>query len=122
MNKDIVNALLPLKVSAQGNPIWTLAMVSETSYEVVSYTSFEGRLVPINELVENGLASLNEMDFFDISISKAVKGDSRYKPSMMNAVQFEDDRVVAFRHDELDCSMYKKRKEWRESLKERLGA
>lgn len=114
MNKQIHNEIV--KIESRGlSDIELLALVTDTSYEVVFYAKYDGKMRQSNELAENGILSLNFVDEIYNDVAKIVRNAPEYDVSKMNVVKASE-RDVLIEYDEKNCRLYALKKKWKEEI------
>ena len=77
MNKQIHDEIL--KIEARGlSDIELLALVTDTSYEVVFYAKYDGKMRQSNDLAEDGILTLDFVDEIYAAVAKVVREDKKY--------------------------------------------
>lgn len=114
MNKQIHNEIV--KIESRGlSDIELLALVTDTSYEVVFYAKYDGKMRQSNELAENGALSLDFVDEIYNNVAEIVRSDSKYDASKMNIVKASKGDVL-IEYDEKNCRLYALKKKWKEEI------
>ena len=92
-----------------------IALVSETSAEVVFYGIIDGVRYQSNNMVEEGKIESDVIDGFYNEIVELVRGDKQFDSEKMNIIKADSDRCkVAY--DEKKCKTYRIIKEWEKNL------
>lgn len=91
--------------------ISAIALVSDTSSEVIFYGDVEGKRLQSNDLVEKGKVRPEVMDHFYDDITKAVRTSDWFKSDKMNIIKADRDSVDVT-YVEKQCRVYKIIKEW----------
>lgn len=115
MNKKIIAAVNKLEMDGVTG-IEMLALVSETSYEVVFYGDCQGQRLQSNAMVENGLIDADVVDDFYKAIAQAVRSEASFDKDKMNIVKYYKDGTINLAYDEKNCRVYSIKKEWKKSL------
>lgn len=93
-----------------------LALVTDTSYDVVFYADVEGGMIQSNTLAEQGKVAPEKLAAFYEKIAECVRSDPSYDNSVMNVVKVDQDTGVTFSTKERDCRVYAVKKEWRNAV------
>lgn len=115
MRENILDTIRSLEKVGLSN-INMLALVSATSYEVIFYGDYQGRTYQSNEIFESGIIAPNIVNDFYKQIAEIIRGSDDYLAEKMNIVKSVEDRYIDFSYDEIDCRVYKIKKEWKNSL------
>lgn len=114
MNKQIHDEIL--KIEAKGlSDIVLLALVTETSYEVVFYAKCDGKMRQSNDLAEDGILTLDFVDEIYAAIAKVVREDKKYDSNKMNIVKASGDDITV-EYDEKNCRTYGLKKNWKAAI------
>lgn len=114
MNKQIHDEIL--KIEAKGlSDIELLALVTETSYEVVFYAKCDGKMRQSNDLAEDGILTLGFVDEIYAADAKVVCEDKKYDSSKMNIVKSSGDDITV-EYDEKSCRTYGLKKNWKAAI------
>lgn len=97
------------------NDIQLLALVSETSAEVVFYGIVDGVRYQSNNMVEEGKIESDVIDGFYDEIVELVRTDKKFDSGKMNIIKADSDRCKVD-YDEKKCKTFKIIKEWEKSL------
>lgn len=92
-----------------------IALVSDTSSEVVFYCDYKGNRVQSNDLSEEYGFDANVIDGFYEKITAITRKSSQFNKEMMNIVRVDDNDVL-FEYDEKVCRTYKIIKEWTKTV------
>jgi hypothetical protein len=114
MNKQIHEEVLRIEAKGLQN-IELLALVTDSSYEVIFYATYNGKICQSNDLAENGILSLEFVDDIYASVANVVRSDKKFDPSKMNIVKASDEDVTV-EYDEKNCRVYALKKKWKESV------
>ena len=93
-----------------------LAMVTDTSYEVVFYGLYAGKMYQSNEMVENGFVASGVVDTFYKNIAHILRKSDKFQQGKMNIVSIEAENTISIRYDERNCRLYPIQKAWRDSI------
>lgn len=105
-----------LRAEAKGlSNIELLAFVTDTSYDVVFYAKYKGKMHQSNELAEKGILSFDFVDEFYAFVAKAVREDEKYDSKKMNILKASEEEIT-LEHDEKSCRTYGLKKQWKESI------
>lgn len=91
-----------------------LALVSDTSYEVVFYGMCNGKRMQSNEMVECNAVEAGFMDTFYKEVAEAVRNDIRFSAAEMNIVKWHKNAELEFLRDEKTCHLYPIKRSWRQ--------
>ena len=86
MNKQIHEEVLRIEAKGLQN-IELLALVTDSSYEVIFYATYNGKICQSNDLAESGILSLEFVDDIYASVANVVRSDKKFDPSKMNIVK-----------------------------------
>ena len=111
--KEIYNILLD---KSNAETIWTLAMVSDSSYEILFYAKIREQLIQSNEMVEQGIIDISDVDSYYNAVVLFVRQSSRYITGKMNIVKLDGVEVAEHKIDEINCNLFKVRKDWKSSV------
>lgn len=115
MSNTIANVVK--KITDMGiSEVEVLALVSDTSYEVVFYGMCKGRMLQSNAMVEENLVSADVIDTFYKETADAVRQNPKFVKGKMNIVKYHKNGELNFAQDEKDCRVYSIKKEWKKSL------
>lgn len=114
MNENILVELEKIKEKGLTN-IELLALVSDTSYEVLFYASSEGKMRQSEELAELGIISLKFVDEIYDNIVNFIKEDKAYDSTKMNIIKASEEKVI-FEYDEKKCKIYSIKKKWKAEI------
>lgn len=114
MNKQIYDEIL--KIEAKGlSDVELLALVTDTSYEVVFYARHAGRLRQSNDLAEDGVLSPGFVDEIYEAVAKAVRESKKYASGRMNIVKASAENIET-EYEEKNCRTYSLKKKWKETI------
>lgn len=114
MNKQIHDEIL--KIEARGlSDIELLALVTDTSYEVVFYAKYDGKMRQSNDLAEDGILTLDFVDEIYAAVAKVVREDKKYDSNKMNIVKASGDDITV-EYDEKSCRIYGLKKNWKAAI------
>ena len=89
-----------------------LALITDTSSEVIFYCQYNNCLVQSNNLVEEyGISSVVIEKFYDI-VAESVRKSKEYKSNLMNIIKVKDNKID-FSYDDKGCRSYKIIKQWK---------
>lgn len=115
MSNSIAN--LVKRITDMGiSEIEMLALVSDTSYEVVFYGVCKGKMLQSNAMVEEDLMPADVIDTFYKEVAAAVRQNSRYVKNKMNIVKYHKSGDMDFAQYEKDCRVYGIKKDWKKNL------
>lgn len=114
MNKQIHDEIV--KIESKGlSDVELLALVTESSYEVVFYAKYDGKMRQSNDLAEEGVLTLDFVDEIYAAIVKVVREDKKFDSSKMNIIKASGEDVVT-EYDEKNCRTYGLKKNWKASI------
>lgn len=114
MNKQIHDEVL--KIEEKGlTGVELLALVTDSSYEVVFYANYNGKVRQSNDLAEDGVLDLHFVEEIYSSVANAVRADKKFDPEKMNIIKASGDDV-SVEYDDRNCRVYGLKKKWKESL------
>lgn len=92
-----------------------IALVTDTSREVIFYGDIDGVRYQSNAMVEKGKLPGAVVEGFYEEITALIRGDARFKPDKLNVIKADSDRLKVEYEDRL-CSRYGIIRKWQESL------
>lgn len=95
--------------------IQMIALVSDTSSEVIFYGVINGVKYQSNNMVEAGKIDSDIVDSFYDEIVRMVRTDEKYDSAKMNIIK-ADSNECNFSYDEKKCKTYKIVKDWENGL------
>lgn len=114
MNKQIHDEIL--KIEAKGlSDIELLALVTDTSYEVVFYAKYDGKMRQSNALAEDGILTLDFVDEIYAAVAKVVREDKKYDSGKMNIVKASGEEITV-EYNERNCRTYGLKKNWKAAI------
>ena len=114
MNKQIYDEIM--KIEEKGlSSIDLLALVTETSYEVIFYAKYNNKVYQSNDLVENGILTSDFVDNIYEEVANIIRMDKKYDPEKLNIVKAFDDYIVT-EHEEKNCRVYALKKKWKKEI------
>ena len=96
--------------------IQMMALVSDTSAEVIFYGLIDGVRYQSNTMVEEGKMDSTIIDAFYEDIVKLVRADEKYDPAKMNIIE-ADATNCEINYDEKRCRSFRIIKDWEKKLK-----
>lgn len=93
-----------------------LALVTQTSYDVVFYANVEGEKVQSNTLADQGGVDAILLADFYAKVAEIIRKDSAYDASKLNIVEVNPRCEVSVRKDAIDSRVYKIKKDWRSKV------
>ena len=103
MSKSIAEVMAVLE-EKKIREVELLALVSDTSYEVVFYGTCNGKRMQSNEMVECN------------AVAEAVRNDARFSAAEMNIVKWHENAELEFSQDQKTCRLYPIKKSWRQEV------
>ena len=98
-----------------------IALISDTSREVVFYCDYNNCRVQSNSLVEEyGINSAIIEDFYD-SVTDIIRNSKDFKSGLMNIVKVSGE-TIEVTYEDKNCRSYKIIKEWSSSSKQIIHA
>lgn len=114
MNKQIHDEIL--KIESKGlSDVELIALVTDTSYEVIFYAKYQGKMRQSNDMAEEGIISLDFVDEVYASIAKVIRNDRKYDSNKMNIIKASGEDVTT-EYDEKNCRTYSLKKKWKEVI------
>lgn len=110
---ELVKAIKNLNLGG----IELLALVTDTSYEVVFYANVNGKVYQSNQLVEEDLIDPLKLDAFYGVVARIVGSSRQFKNGMMNIVKVNAKFDVSVLYAEEVCHEYAIKTEWERSLR-----
>ena len=114
MNKQIYEVIEKIEKKNLSD-IELIALVTETSYEVIFYAKYNGKMRQSNDLAEDGVITLGFADEIYAEVAKIVREDKKYDSSKMNIVKASED-AIKVEYDEKNCRVYGLKKKWKEEI------
>lgn len=93
-----------------------LALVTDTSYEVVFYGIYNGERLQSNEMAEKGIIELDAVDSFYNKIAMIIRNGSSYDASKMNIIKCCNNGSIRISYNDKNCRVYRIKKEWKNSI------
>ena len=93
-----------------------LALVSQSSAEVVFYCKINDKVYQSNNLVEEGLYDGNKLDEFYQKVTTAIRQSEKFRNDMLNIVKIDNKNSVSFQYAPQNNSCFKIKKEWKNTL------
>lgn len=93
-----------------------LALVTNTSYEIVFYGDYQGKNYQCNEMSESGIIDGNILADFYHEIAIIIRESEAYLQDNMNIVTYTKDGSIEISQDEKNCRIYRIKKAWKNSL------
>lgn len=114
MNKEIYNEIEKIESKNLSN-VNLLALVTDTSYEVVFYAEHNSKMCQSNELTESGVISFDFVDQINNEVASIVRSDKKYDSGKMNILKASEEHI-SVEYEEKNCRTYAIKKEWKLSL------
>ena len=95
--------------------IQMIALVSDTSSEVIFYGIIDGVKYQSNNMVEEGKVDSDVVDSFYEEIATIVRADKKFDSSKINIIKADTDRCKVD-YDEKKCKTYKIIREWEKTI------
>lgn len=108
--KDIILEIGKLKQDGVED-MFLIALVSETSSEVMFYCMYHGKRIQSNMLVEEEAFDASVIDEFYRNVTLAIRNDERFRVDQMNIVKIHGE-TIDVKYDEKRCQTYKIIKSW----------
>jgi len=109
MNNKIISEIRELGLSE----VDLLALVTDTSYDVVFYASVDGKRMQSNTMAEEGLLDTVKLMAFYGKVATAIREDEGFDPSSLNVVKVNRNSEVSMSKMERNTRVYAIKKEWR---------
>lgn|SRR5574344_1302465 len=104
-----------LKIEKKGlTGVELLALVTDTSYEVIFYAKYNGEIRQSNDLAEDGVLSLDFVDGIYSSVANVVRADKKFDSGKMNIIKASSEDVLV-EYDDKNCRVYGLKKKWKEN-------
>ena len=114
MDKQIHNEIMEIEDKGLSN-VEILALVTDTSYEVVFYAKYNNKMRQGNDLVEDGILAHDFVDRTYSTVAKAIRMDEKYVFGKMNIVKASKENIT-IEYDKKACRTYKVKKSWKATL------
>ena len=114
MNKQIYDEIMRIEEKGLSS-IDLLALVTETSYEVIFYAKHNNKVYQSNDLVEKGILTSDFVDNIYEEVANIIRMDKKYDPEKLNIVKAFDDYIVT-EHEEKNCRVYALKKMWKKEI------
>lgn len=112
--KELIALITELEQNQISN-VNLIALISDTSSEVVFYCDYNGNRVQSNALSEEYDFDANIIDSFYKKVTAIIRESSQFNKEKMNIVKV-DDNDVQFEFDEKVCRTYRIIKEWTKTV------
>lgn len=96
--------------------IQMIALVSDTSSEVIFYGTIDGTRYQSNNMVEAGKIDSDVVDSFYEEITSIVRSDAKFDSAKMNVIE-ADSNGCKVDCDEKKCKTFKIVKEWEKRVR-----
>lgn len=93
-----------------------LALVTDTSYEIVFYGDINGKKIQSNNMVEEDLIDSRIIDDFYEKINQIIANSEEFDKEKMNIVKVNNKYEIYFEKENRDIKVYKIKKEWRNTI------
>ena len=90
-----------------------LALVTETSYEVIFYAKYDGQLLQSNDLAEKGIIQPGFVDSIYEEVSNIIRNSDKYDASKMNIIKVSS-KSISVSYEDKNCRVYGIKKKWKE--------
>ena len=114
MKQEIHHQLMKIK-GKMVSDIELIALVTDTSYEVIFYANYNGELIQSNKLVEDEVMSSDFIDGVYENIASIVRRNHRFDPDKMNIIKVSGNKIST-EYEQKNCSVYTMKKEWKKGL------
>lgn len=112
-----MNSILISEVANLGlNEVDLLALVTNTSYDVIFYANVDGRRIQSNAMAEEDLIDSAALQAFYEKIAKIIQTDASFDPSALNIVKVGRNCEVSASKKERNAHVYAIKKEWRNQV------
>lgn len=115
MKKEIIAQIENLEKEGISN-IDILALVTETSSEVVFYGEIQGRIYQSNNMIEENLIDSLKIENFYENIAKIIRNNEKFNNEKMNIIKINKEKIFELEIKEKDCKVYKIKKEWKNQI------
>ena len=94
-----------------------LALVTDTSYEVLLYIKEDGEYIQVNNLLEEKRVIWNDLEGFYDYIAEEIRNSIEFNAEKMNIFKMDSKGESKLEYEERNCRIYGLKKEWKkESL------
>ena len=111
-----MDELLSLIAQLHLSNVNLLALITDTSQDVVFYATVGEKSMQSNALAEGGILNPMILDEFYRKVAATIRLADSYKSGMMNIVKVFADNTVNFTYEAEKCRLYAIKKAWKESL------
>lgn len=108
--KELITLIKELEQYKISN-VKLIALVSDTSNEVVFYCDYDGNRVQSNSLVEEYGLDTNIIDVFYDKVTTIIRNSNQFDVNKMNIIKIANDQTQ-FEYDEKACRTYRIIKAW----------
>lgn len=115
MNELIKEKLLKVKEKGFSN-VELLALVTNSSYEVMFYAKRDDDYFQSNAMVEDGMLTWEFVDKIYNEVAHIIRNSKEYDPDKLNVVKVALDKEMTISYEERDSHQYKLKKEWKKSI------
>lgn len=110
--KKIISVIEQLNVGK----VDLLALITDSSSDVVFYCNINGKQLQSNNLVEEGLMDSIKMDNFYKEVTSIIRKNENFKTDKMNIIKVNQKNEITFSYADKNCRVYSIKKEWKNSL------
>lgn len=114
MTKQIDEILKKIALKNLSN-VELIALVTETSYEVIFYAKYNNKIYQSNDLAEEGIISFDFVEQIYTEVAKVIRDDKKYDSSKMNIIKASENKVD-IEYDDKKCRVYGLKKKWKEEI------
>ena len=112
--KKVINRIIEFEKRGIED-IQLIALVSDTSSEVIFYGIIDGIRYQSNDMVEEGKIEPDAIDGFYDEVAEIIRSDEKFDSTKMNIIK-ADSGKSSVDYDEKRCKTYKIIKEWESNL------
>lgn len=105
-----------LQLTKEFEEVELLALITSSSAEVIFYCKINNKVYQSNNLVEEGLYDGNKMDEFYQKMTAAIRQSEKFRSDMLNIVKIDKTNNISFQYVPQDCSSFKIKREWKNTL------
>ena len=105
-----------LQLISEFKDVELLALITDSSSEVIFYCRIDDRIYQSNDLVENGLYDGNKMEDLYQKITGAIRNAEKFRGGMLNIVKIDKANNISYQYVPQDSGCFKIRREWKSTL------
>lgn len=117
VRKEAMNKLILSEVQGLGfTGIELLALVTNTSFDVVFYANVAGNFLQSNAMADQGLIDPVKLAAFYNRVATIIRSDANFDSTALNIVKVNRNNEVSVSTKERDSRVYAIKKEWRTAI------